>query len=106
MAKFLHGRLTEDGEIIHSTRMDSQAKYGVVARGDAEFYVRLPKPEYRDWIWDVAPGVLVLEEIGGVVTDSDGNRLDFSSGAKLASSGILGAINAELHNALLTAFRN
>jgi HAL2 family 3'(2'),5'-bisphosphate nucleotidase len=105
MAKLLHGRLADDGEILHSIRMDSQAKYGVVARGDAEFYVRLPKAEFRDWIWDVAPGVLVLEEVGGIVTDADGNPLDFTNGAKLSSNGVLGAINAELHQALLDAYR-
>ena len=106
MAKLLHGRLADDGEILYSTRMDSQAKYGAVARGDAEFYVRLPKEDFCDWIWDVAPGVLVLEEVGGKVTDASGNPLDFSKGARLTSNGILGAINAELHQKLLEAYRN
>ena len=106
MAKILHGSLdNETGDILYVTRMDSQAKYGVVARGDAEFYVRLPKPDYKDWIWDVAPGVLLLEEIGGVVTDTEGNALDFSVGAKLESTGILGARTLELHDALLDAYR-
>jgi 3'(2'), 5'-bisphosphate nucleotidase len=105
MAKHMHGKLDEDDEIVHSIRMDSQAKYGVVARGDAEFYVRLPKSGFRDWIWDVAPGVLVLEEVGGIVTDAEGNPLDFTKGAKLTTDGVLGAINAELHQALLDAYR-
>ena len=105
MAKSLHGNLAEDGEILHAVRMDSQAKYGVIARGDAEFYVRLPKETHRDWIWDVAPGVVVLEEVGGIVTDAKGHPLDFSAGAKLTSNGVLGAINVELHRTLLESYR-
>jgi len=105
MASLLHGRLDNDGEILHARRMDSQAKYGVVARGDAEFYVRLPQGDHRDWIWDVAPGILVLEEVGGLVTDSQGRPLDFSAGSKLTSNGILGASSPKLHASLLKAYK-
>jgi 3'(2'), 5'-bisphosphate nucleotidase len=99
-----YARKTERG-IVHSIHMDSQAKYGMVACGDADFYVRLPKLAFRDWIWDVALGVLVLEEVGGIVTDEEGNPSDFTKGAKVTSDGVLGAINAELHQALLDAYR-
>ena len=48
------------------TRLDSQAKYGVVARGEAEAYLRLPRDEiYREKIWDHAAGALVVTEAGG-----------------------------------------
>jgi len=106
MAKILHGRLDVKGEIVHSSRMDSQAKWGVIARGDSEFYVRLPRSDHREWLWDVAPGVVVLEEVGGKVTDSAGNPLDFGQGAKLNSNGILGASTANLHSVLLEAYRS
>ncbi len=89
---------------MHCTRMDSQVKYGVIARGDGEFYVRLPK-EHQDNIWDVAAGVLCLEEVGGKVTDTSGKPLDFTKGAKLKTVGILGARTATLHEALLQAYR-
>jgi 3'(2'), 5'-bisphosphate nucleotidase len=47
-------------------RMDSQAKYAVVARGEAEIYMRLPaKYGYREKIWDHAGGVLLVSEPGG-----------------------------------------
>lgn len=66
-------------------RLDSQAKYGVVARGDAELYLRLPtRPGYQEKVWDHAAGVLVVEEAGGVVTDVDGRPLDFRQGRTLA----------------------
>ncbi|HUQ72609.1 MAG TPA: 3'(2'),5'-bisphosphate nucleotidase, partial [Planctomycetaceae bacterium] len=50
-------------------RLDSQAKYAVVARGEADIYLRLPtKKDYFEQIWDHAGGVLVVEEAGGRVT--------------------------------------
>jgi 3'(2'), 5'-bisphosphate nucleotidase len=105
MARMLHGGLDTEGEIIHSSRMDSQVKWGVIARGDSEFYVRLPRADHREWLWDVAPGVVILEEVGGKVTDVSGKALDFSQGAKLNSNGILGAVTAALHQTLLDAYR-
>jgi HAL2 family 3'(2'),5'-bisphosphate nucleotidase len=105
MGEYLHGALEEGtGEILHCSRMDSQVKYGVIARGEAEFYVRLPKT-HRDYIWDVAAGALCLEEVGGKVTDLDGRPLDFAKGPRLPTVGILGARTAALHDALLDAYR-
>jgi 3'(2'), 5'-bisphosphate nucleotidase len=70
-------------------KMDSQAKYAAVARGDAALYLRLPSPSspnYRENIWDHAAGALLVAEAGGVVTDSRGQRLDFSQGRKLVNN--------------------
>ncbi|MEM7125163.1 MAG: 3'(2'),5'-bisphosphate nucleotidase [Chloroflexota bacterium] len=69
-----------------SLRMDSQAKYGAVARGDAALYLRLPSPKYPNYaekIWDHAAGSLVVEEAGGRVTDMHGKPLDFVSDYKM-----------------------
>jgi 3'(2'), 5'-bisphosphate nucleotidase len=103
MGAILHGGLNDNGEIRHCSRMDSQVKYGVIARGDAEFYVRLPK-SHKDNIWDVAAGALCLEEVGGKVTDTIGMPLDFTYGAKLPTVGILGARTEALHDVLLQAY--
>src|SRR5690606_4262601 len=47
-------------------RMDSQAKYAGLARGDASIYLRLPtRKDYREKIWDHAAGLIVVEEAGG-----------------------------------------
>lgn len=68
-------------------RLDSQAKYGVVARGQADAYLRLPtKPGYVEKIWDHAAGSLVATEAGAVVTDIDGKPLDFSRGTGLSAN--------------------
>jgi len=90
-----------------SLRMDSQAKYCAVARGDAALYLRLPspnQPDYREKIWDHAAGSLVVEEAGGVVTDMYGKPLDFKTGALMVNNqGVVvssGAIHAQVIDAL------
>ncbi len=87
-------------------RLDSQAKYAVVAQGEAEIYLRLPTDAvYREKIWDHAAGVLVVEEAGGKVTDVLGQSLDFTHGRELtANRGVL-ATNGHLHMAVLNVLR-
>jgi 3'(2'), 5'-bisphosphate nucleotidase len=65
-------------------RMDSQVKYGLLARGDAALYLRLPSPkapDYREKIWDHAAGSIIVEEAGGRVSDMYGQPLDWAGGA-------------------------
>lgn len=87
-------------------RLDSQAKYAVVSRGEADVYLRLPtRADYREKIWDHAGGVLVVEEAGGRVTDIDGKPLDFTHGRELvANRGVL-VTNGKLHDDVLRAIR-
>ncbi|KAH8904466.1 3(2),5-bisphosphate nucleotidase HAL2, partial [Coniochaeta sp. PMI_546] len=59
-----------------SVRMDSQAKYGSIARGAGDIYLRLPTSKtYQEKIWDHAAGDLIVREAGGEVTDVLGRRL-------------------------------
>ena len=44
----------------------------MVARGDASIYLRIPRGDYRENVWDHAAGLLIVEEAGGIVTDVDG----------------------------------
>ncbi len=100
-----HERLAKKLNIYKpSIRMDSQAKYGIVARGDASFYIRIPsKKGYKEKIWDHAAGSIIAEEAGGKVTDIFGNPLDFSSGVELIKNyGIL-VSNGILHPMILKA---
>ncbi|KAF8120667.1 hypothetical protein EV363DRAFT_1302928, partial [Boletus edulis] len=46
-----------------AARMDSQAKYGCLARGDGGVYLRMPT---------LGTGSLLVKECGGVITDSRG----------------------------------
>jgi 3'(2'), 5'-bisphosphate nucleotidase len=85
-------------------RVDSQAKYALVARGDADAYVRRsPSPGYRECAWDHVAGALVAREAGCTVTDVHGRPMGFGGGRRLAASeGVLCAAPG-LHGALLAA---
>ncbi len=79
-------------------RLDSQAKYAVVARGEAEIYMRLPaKYGYKEKIWDHAGGVLLVEEAGGSVCDVMGQPLEFNHGYELLANRGIVAANRPLH---------
>jgi len=89
-----------------SLRMDSQAKYGIVARGEATFYLRAPsasEPDYRENIWDHAAGSIIAEEAGGKVTDTWGQPLDFTSGVKMKKNHGVVVTNGILHDIVLEA---
>ena len=91
-----------------SLRMDSQAKYGAVARGDAALYLRLPSPkspDYREKIWDHAAGTLVVTEAGGTVTDMHGQPLDFAAGSKLVNNRGVVVSNGAIHPAVIRALK-
>lgn len=116
IAQRLHGEdalTTEDGipDIRNSIRMDGQGKYGILARGEAEYFLRLPKSGYRDWVWDVAAGYLILTEAGGKMTDINGDHIDFSGigvdrMAKLSENvkGLLASCGGVFHDSLLSAY--
>jgi 3'(2'), 5'-bisphosphate nucleotidase len=92
------------GTTAPSVRLDSQAKYAVLARGDAEVYLRMPSSnDYRENLWDQAAGALVIEEAGGRVTDVDGRPLDFTTGRKLTANRGVVATNGRLHERVLAA---
>lgn len=87
---------------VEPVRVDSQAKYALVARGDADAYVRRsPSAGYREWIWDHAAGALVASEAGCAVTDILGTPLDFAQGRRLERSTGVVCAPAGLHGALI-----
>ena len=104
-----HAQIAQQVGIIDPPiRMDGQGKYGVLARGEASVYIRLPNPatpDYRECIWDHAAGLIVVEEAGGVVTDVDGRALDFSQGRRMTTNRGILATNGELHPQLLDCIR-
>lgn len=96
------------GVEVEPVRMDSQAKYSVLAVGEGEVILRLlsPKmPNYQEKIWDQAAGAIVLEEAGGRISDLDGKPLDFSQGRKLINNRGVLATNGHLHEAVLKALK-
>ena len=79
------------GLAVESARLDSQCKYAVVARGQADAYLRMPtRKDYVEKIWDHAAGSIIAAEAGAVVTDVSGSPLDFGQGSRLeANRGIV-----------------
>ncbi len=102
-----HQRLAERLNITKpSVRMDSQAKYGILARGEVTLYLRVPssaEPGYKENIWDHAAGAIIAEEAGGKVTDVLGRPLDFSCGIKMVKNQGVLASNGILHDVILKA---
>ncbi|KAF9809641.1 hypothetical protein IEO21_07333 [Rhodonia placenta] len=88
------------------TRMDSQAKYCALARGDGGVYLRMPTGVgYKEKIWDHAPGSVLVEEAGGIVTDSRGEPLDFGLGRTLGENYGVVAAGKTAHGKVLEAIR-
>lgn len=106
-----HGHHSLQGRVASSigiqsgpVRMDSQAKYGAVARGQAALYLRLPSPrtpDYRENIWDHAAGTLIVEEAGGRVTDVTGAPLNFGIGARMEDNRGVVVSNGRIHDRVL-----
>ena len=72
-------------------RLDSQAKYAMVATGEADVYLRFP---YRsragnENIWDHASGVFLCQQAGCRATDLDGRELNFAGYALATNRGVL-----------------
>ena len=102
-AAAIAGRL---GMTAPPLRMDSQAKYAVVARGEADIYLRLPtRADYREKIWDHAAGALIIAEAGGTVSDIDGRPLEFHHGRELVVNRGVIVTNGRLHERVLGAIR-
>jgi len=97
-----HGQPTRE-----PTRLDSQAKYAVVARGQADAYLRLPtRKGYVERIWDHAAGSLIATEAGCVVSDIAGQPLDFSQGMGLERNRGVICAPPSVHAKVIDAIRD
>ncbi|MEL6739409.1 MAG: 3'(2'),5'-bisphosphate nucleotidase [Planctomycetota bacterium] len=92
------------GEVGEPVRLDSQCKYAVVARGQADAYLRLPtRKGYREKIWDHGAGAMIAAESGAAVTDIHGRDLDFSLGETLAKNVGVVCAPPRVHGVMLRA---
>jgi 3'(2'), 5'-bisphosphate nucleotidase len=106
-----HSRSAQIAESLGITRepvrIDSQAKYAVVARGQADIYLRLPtRKAYQEKIWDHAGGALVVQEAGGTVSDINGKPLDFTQGYELTQNRGVVVSNGPLHDSVVKAVQD
>ena len=86
-------------------RLDSQTKYAMVARGDASIYLRVPRGDYRENIWDHAAGMLVVSEAGGRVSDVEGKPFDITTGQRMTNNRGAVVTAASIHDEVLSAVR-
>jgi len=93
------------GGELRRTKLDSQVKAIVLADGSADAFIRLPRPGYRENIWDVAPAALLVHEANGHFTDRRGNPIDWALPGPLLGVDVDGllATNGLLHEPLLAA---
>ena len=84
--------------------LDSMEKYALVACGDADLYMRLPRADsdYAHKIWDHVAGAALVQQAGGTVTDLDGSPLDFSRGETLPNPGMI-ISNGQHHQRVVEA---
>jgi len=108
-AEKAHSNRGDSGRIIDSigkegepARLDSQCKYALVARGQADGYLRLPtSKEYVEKIWDHAAGMCIASEAGAVVSDVLGKPLDYTHGQRLEENrGVICAVR-DLHEQII-----
>ncbi len=93
------------GPTAPPARLDGQGKYAVVAQGQADAYLRLPRPgkRYVEKIWDHAAGDLIAREAGCVVSDIHGRPLDYSHGEVLAANEGIVCADPAIHGRIVEA---
>ena len=92
---------------VSSVRLDSQCKYALVARDQADAYIRMPtRKDYVEKIWDHAAGMLIAQEAGAVVTDVTGTPLDFGCGQRLERNRGVVCASAGVHAQVIEAIQS
>ncbi|OIV89535.1 hypothetical protein TanjilG_19948 [Lupinus angustifolius] len=74
------------GSVEHSTiRKSKQSlnsyimmKYIAIACRNVEVFIKFARASYKEKIWDHAAAVIIIQEVGGLVTYARGYPLDFS----------------------------
>ena len=94
------------GITAEPVRLDSQTKYAMVARGDASIYLRVPRGDYRENIWDHAAGMLVVSEAGGRVSDVEGRPFDITTGQRMTDNRGAVVTAASIHDEVVAAVRS
>jgi 3'(2'), 5'-bisphosphate nucleotidase len=83
-----------------------QVKYVAMAVGGCDAFIRIHNRKgWREAAWDHAGGVLIVEEIGGKVTDLEGKPIDFGEGRRIGVKDGLVAASAAVHDRVLEAAR-
>jgi len=94
------------GITARPVRLDSQTKYAMVARGDASIYLRVPRGDYRENVWDHAAGYVIVNEAGGRVSDVEGKPFDMTTGQRMTDNRGVVVTAAGIHDEVVAAVRS
>jgi 3'(2'), 5'-bisphosphate nucleotidase len=87
--------------------LDGQDKYGMVAAGLGDVYLRVvPEANFREKLWDHAAGYVIVTEAGGRMTDIHGLSIDWTAGTRMVNNRGVLVTNRFLHEDLLALLRN
>ena len=101
-------KFTEKAGVGQFSRMDGQAKYLMLATGQADVHLRAVDPVFGiGYPWDHCAGQVILEEAGGVATGFDGRPLNYDQlpGSPIKDLDGLVASNALCHETILELVR-
>lgn len=87
-------------EIANFVQIDSMAKFCMIADGTADLYVK-PMNKSRSFTWDFLPGILLVQEAGGTVTDLQGNSIELQNDKCVVSAPGLIASNSIIHDDII-----
>lgn len=89
----LHGQIARRMEAPWPNVTDvwaAQMRYVALAVGGCNAVIKIPRnTNYRSKLWDHAGGMLIAEEVGLVVTDVDGERINCACGRSLGCFGMI-----------------
>jgi 3'(2'), 5'-bisphosphate nucleotidase len=80
----------------------SGAKVCMIARGDADAHINT---NFKASKWDIAAPQVILEEAGGMVTDLDGNPIDYKKATTNLERSYVASANNELHEKIIEKIR-
>ena len=85
----------------------AQMRYVAIAvQGGCNAFVKVPRRDsYRSKIWDHAGGMLLVQELGCVVTDLEGQAVDCGLGRTLGGCHGMVVAHASIHPRILEAVR-
>ncbi|KFA62547.1 hypothetical protein S40285_05693 [Stachybotrys chlorohalonatus IBT 40285] len=84
----------------------SHVRYAALIVGGGDFQLRVPVgPRTKMCVWDHAGAQLIFTELGGKVTDLDGNPIDFGAGRDLNRNRGMVAAKEDIHNTILELVR-
>ncbi|KAL2832432.1 hypothetical protein BDW59DRAFT_169328 [Aspergillus cavernicola] len=84
----------------------AQLRYIAIAVGGCNVLIKIPrKASYRSKVWDHVGGMLIVEELGCIVSDLEGNPVDCSLGRSLAGCQGMIIAPASIHGRLVEAVK-